>query len=187
MVLSICLTLRCVHVGHRGAQRRRALRGACWALVAAAALAGCGQGATSHQTSSSTSTTAPGIGHILKPSSVRTAHIYVPPGRSATKGPIGVNPSLEAGLPLNILAGLERDEPIYDGDFADPTALPAGNTLYFYASSSQASRYDHGANVPVIALSRGVSLATPCRRCPPGPCRGISGRRTCGRARTART
>ena len=58
-------------------------------------------------------------------------------------------------MPLNILAGLSHDEPIYDGDFADPTALAAGSTLYFYASSSQPSRYDHGANLPVIALSRG--------------------------------
>jgi hypothetical protein len=86
---------------------------------------------------------------------VRTAQIYVPPGRSATKGPIGANPSLENGVPLNILLGLARDEPIYDGDFADPAALAAGSTLYFYASSSQPSHYDHGANVPVIALSRG--------------------------------
>lgn len=81
--------------------------------------------------------TAPGIGRVLGPSPVRTAQIYVPPGRSATKGPIGVNPSRENGVPLNILAGLTDDEPIYDGDFADPTALAAGSTLYFYASSQK--------------------------------------------------
>ena len=56
---------------------------------------------------------------------------------------------------MNILAGLDHDEPIYDGDFADPSALAVSNTLYFYASSSSPSKYDHGANVPVIALSRG--------------------------------
>ena len=66
-----------------------------------------------------------------------------------------MNPSREGGVPLNILAGLIHDEPIYDGDFADPTALAAGSTLYFYASSSRPSRYDHGANLPVVALSRG--------------------------------
>jgi len=124
------------------------------ALLAAVILAGCSQ-ATGPKTSSGSTTTAPDIGRVLKPSPVRTAQIYVPSGRSATKGPIGANPSLENGVPLDILAGLEHDEPIYDGDFADPTALAAGSTLYFYASSSQPSRYDHGANVPVIALSRG--------------------------------
>jgi hypothetical protein len=122
------------------------------AVLSTVVLAGCGQGATSPEASSSSTTN---LGRVLKPSPVRTAQIYVPPGRSATKGPIGANPSLENGLPLNILSGLEHDQPIYDGDFADPTALAAGNTLYFYASSSQPSKYDHGANLPVVSLSRG--------------------------------
>ena len=78
-----------------------------------------------------------------------------PRGRSATKGPIGANPSLAHGLPLNILAGLRLDEPIYDGDFADPSALAVANTLYCYGSSSSSSKYDHGANLPVVAFSRG--------------------------------
>ncbi len=123
------------------------------ALLSTVILAGCGQGATSPRASSESSST--NIGRVLTPSPVHTAQIYVPPGRSATKGPIGANPSVERGLPLNILSGLLRDEPIYDGDFADPSALTAGNTLYLYASSSQPSNYDHGANVPVISLSRG--------------------------------
>jgi hypothetical protein len=116
-------------------------------------LGGCGQGAPASKSSSAT--TGTNLGRVLKPSQVRTAQIYVPPGRSATKGPIGRNPTLENGIPLNILSGLAHDEPIYDGDFADPSALPSGNTLYFYASSSQRSKYDAGANVPVVALSRG--------------------------------
>jgi len=138
----------------------RATWGVACALLAVVVLAGCSQGATNPKTSSATTTTtAPDIGRVLKPSPVRTAQIYVPSGRSATKGPIGANPSVENGLPLNILTGLDHDEPIYDGDFADPTALAAGSTLYFYASSSQPSRYDHGANVPVIALSRGEGFS----------------------------
>jgi hypothetical protein len=103
------------------------------AVLSTIVLAGCGQGATSPGASSSSTTN---LGRVLKPSPVRTGQIYVPPGRSATKGPIGANPTLENGLRLNILSGLEHDQPIYDGDFADPTALAAGNTLYFYASSS---------------------------------------------------
>ena len=71
------------------------------------------------------------------------------------KGTIGPNPPVAHGLQLNILAGLDHDQPIYDGDFADPSALAVSNTLYFYASSSSPSKDDHGANVPVIALSRG--------------------------------
>lgn len=120
----------------------------------AVVLAACGQGTPTPQATSQT-TTSSNIGRVLKPSAVRTAQAYVPPGRAATKGPIGSNPDLENGIPLNIVSGLSHDEPIYDGDFADPSALPAGNTLYFYASSSQPSKYDHGANVPVVALSRG--------------------------------
>jgi hypothetical protein len=122
-------------------------------LLSLVVLGGCGQGAPSPKSGSAT--TGTNIGRVLKPSTVRTGQIYVPPGRSATKGPIGANPSHENGVPLNILSGIARDEPIYDGDFADPAALPTGNTLYFYASSSQRSKYDAGANVPVVALSRG--------------------------------
>ncbi len=133
---------------------RRRGRLAC-ALLAAVVLAGCSQAAGPK---SSTGTTAPDLGRVLKPSGVRTAQVYAPSGRSATKGLIDSSPSREGGLPLNILEGLESDGPIYDGDFADPTALPDKSTLYFYASSSQASKYDPGANVPVIALPRGARL-----------------------------
>lgn len=135
------------------ASRGSAAWGAGAALLCAVILAGCSQSAPRPQTNSPS--TAPNLGRVVKPSSVRTAQVYVPLGRAATKGPIGANPTLENGIPLNIISGLSRDEPIYDGDFADPTALPAGNTLYFYASSSQPSKYDRGANVPVVALSRG--------------------------------
>ena len=127
------------------------------ALLSIAVFAGYGQGAAA--SASGSATTGTHIGKVLKPSGVRTGQAYVPPGRSATKGPIGRTPSREGGVPLNILSGLSKDEPIYDGDFADPAALPAANTLYFYASSSQQSKYDTGANIPVVALSRGNGFA----------------------------
>ena len=58
-----------------------------------------------------------------------------------------------------MLSGLLHDQPIYDGDFADPSALRTPNTLYIYASSSASSRNHTGANVPVIALSRNSGFA----------------------------
>ncbi len=135
-----------------GLQSRRATWGVACVVVAAFLATGCSQGTS--VPSASSPANAAGISHVLKPS-IRTGQVYVPPGRSATKGPVGPNPSRSHGLPLNILAGLNHDEPIYDGDFADPSALAVSNTLYFYASSSSPSKYDRGANVPVIALSRG--------------------------------
>lgn len=125
------------------------------AVLSLAVLGGCGQSAPTSRSSSAKATTTTNLGRVLKPSPVRTAQIYVPPGRSATKGPIGANPSLQNGIPLNILSGLAHDEPVYDGDFADPSGLTSGTTLYLYASSSQRSKYDPGANVPMVALSRG--------------------------------
>jgi glycosyl hydrolase family 43/uncharacterized protein DUF732 len=121
-------------------------------VLAVLALGGSAQSAGAGGVASTT--IAPGLGHVVKPT-IRTGQVYVPPGRKATKGPIGKSPSKSDGLTLNILAGLARDEPIYEGDFADPSALAISNTLYFYASTSSPSRYDAGANVPVIALSRG--------------------------------
>jgi hypothetical protein len=120
-------------------------------LLAVVILAGCSQAASGPSATPTTSAAQ----SIFKSTSVRTGQIYVPPGRGATKGPIGANPSLAHGLPLNILSGLARDQPIYDGDFADPSALDSSNTLYFYASSSSPSKNDAGANIPVIGLTQG--------------------------------
>src|SRR5580692_7865055 len=72
-------------------------------LLSIAVLAGLGQGAAA--SGSGSATTGTHIGRVLKPSPVRTGQAYVPAGRSATKGPIGRNPSREAGVPLNILSG----------------------------------------------------------------------------------
>ena len=86
-------------------------------LAAALILTGCTQAAGSR--SATSPSTSPGLAHVIQPS-IRTGQIYVPPGRSASKGPIGAEPSQSHGLQLNILAGLDHDEPIYNGDFADP-------------------------------------------------------------------
>jgi hypothetical protein len=121
------------------------------ALVACL-LASCGQNATS----SVTTTTIKGL-NIRSP--VRTGQIDPPPGPAATPGPIGANPSRDHGVQLNVLSGLLHDQPIYDGDFADPYALRTPNTLYIYASSSASSRNHTAANVPIIALSRNSGFA----------------------------
>ena len=149
--------LRRVHVRTRGLQIARPIRSlAAGTLMALLAVAGCAQSAGAGGVTSTT--IAPRLGHVVNPS-IRTAQVYVPPGRAPTKGPIGKSPSKSDGLALNILAGLAHDEPIYEGDFADPTALAISNTLYFYASTSSPSKYDHGANVPVIALFRGTGFS----------------------------
>ena len=136
----------------RGLQSRRARWGVGGMLVAALILTGCSQGTGIPSASNPTS------GQALRTSS------SPPSGRArSTFRRVGQRPRARSGRTrrnrmdcnLNILAGLDHDEPIYDGDFADPSALAVSNTLYFYASSSSPSTYDHGANVPVIALSRG--------------------------------
>ena len=132
--------------------RRAVARRAGWALLAVLILAGCSQAPGGPSATPTTES-------IFKATSVRTGQIYSPPGRGTTKGPIGANPSLAHGLALSILSGLVSDHPIYDGDFADPSALDVSNTLYFYASSSSPSKNDHGANIPVIGLSQGAGFS----------------------------
>jgi Glycosyl hydrolases family 43 len=133
-------------------RRRAVARRAGWALLAVLILAGCSQAPGGPSATPTTES-------IFKATSVRTGQIYSPPGRGTTKGPIGANPSLAHGLALSILSGLVSDHPIYDGDFADPSALDVSNTLYFYASSSSPSKNDHGANIPVIGLSQGAGFS----------------------------
>jgi hypothetical protein len=123
---------------------------ACCALVACI-LASCG-GSASSSTSSSTTIKIP-------QSSVRAGQIDPPPGSSLTSGPIGANPSKERGVQLNVISGILNDQPIYDGNFADPFALRTPNTLYIYASSSGRSRDNPAANVPVIGLARNKGFA----------------------------
>jgi hypothetical protein len=95
----------------------------------------------------------------LPNSVVRAGQIDPPPGSSLTSGPIGANPAKEHGVQLNVISGILNDQPIYDGNFADPFALRTPNTLYIYASSSGPSRNNSAANVPVIGLARNNGFA----------------------------
>jgi hypothetical protein len=100
---------------------------------------------------------AAGAGSTTTPtlqSSARPGQVYVPAGRRATQGPIGLNPSKADGIQLNVLSGLLDDTPIFNGDFADPFALRTADVLYLYASNTETTQYSVGAHVPVIALSR---------------------------------
>ena len=47
-----------------------------------------------------------------------------PSSRPATLGLRSLSSSKDDGMQLNVLSGLENDSPIFDGDFADPFALP---------------------------------------------------------------
>ena len=130
----------------------RAARIAGCALVVCI-LASCGGTATTSVTT--TTVTSPKIPQ----SPVRAGQIDPPPGSALTSGPIGAHPSTENGVHLNVLSGLLNDQPIYDGNFADPFGLRTPNVLYIYASSSASSRYHSGANVPVIGLARNQGFA----------------------------
>ena len=105
------------------------------------------------------SSTSSGTTFKIPQSPVRAGQIDPPPGSALTSGPIGANPSKEHGVQLNVLSGILHDQPIYDGNFADPFALRTPNTLYIYASSSGPSRDNPAANVPVIGLARDNGFA----------------------------
>ena len=90
---------------------------------------------------------------------VRPGQPYVTPGHSATKGPIGANPSMSHGVPLSILSGLLNGEPIFNGDFADPFALVDGDSVYAYATSTTGSAYSASAHIPVLAITRATGFA----------------------------
>ena len=102
---------------------------------------------------------APTVRIQIPRSPVRAGQIDPPPGSSLTSGPIGAHPSREHGVQLNVISGVLNDQPIYDGNFADPFALRTPNTLYIYASSSGPSRNNPAANVPVIGLARNNGFA----------------------------
>ena len=89
----------------------------------------------------------------------RAGQPYVTPGRGATKGPIGVNPSMAHGVQLSILNGLLHGLPIFNGDFADPYALVDGDSLYAYATSTTGSATLGPAHIPVLAITRATGFA----------------------------
>ena len=133
-------------------------RSAWAAVIAGCALAACIL-ASCGGTATTSVTTTTGTRPTIPQSPVRAGQIDPPPGSALTSGPIGAHPSMENGLQLNVLSGLLHDQPIYDGNFADPFGLRTPNVLYIYASSSGPSQYHSGANVPVIGLARNKGFA----------------------------
>ncbi len=116
-------------------------------MVAALSAAACGGTGSAGQTGGTT------LNANAEPSA-RTGQLPVPTGRAATEGPIGLDPSKADGIQLDVLDGLLGDQPIFNGDFADPFALRTAEVLYLYASDTQTTRYAPAAHVPVIALGR---------------------------------
>jgi hypothetical protein len=86
--------------------------------------------------------------------SARAGQLPIPFSRTPTKGPIGLDPSKNDGVQLDVLSGLLDDTPIFNGDFADPFALRTPDELYVYASDTVSTQYAPAAHVPVIELSR---------------------------------
>ena len=115
-------------------------------LLFAGLLASCGGNAPASTSS------APAL--KIPKSPVRAGQIDPPPGSARTSGPIGAHPAEEHGVELTVISGILDDQPVYDGNFADPFALRTPDTLFIYASSSGSSRGNPAANVPVIGLSR---------------------------------
>lgn len=87
-------------------------------------------------------------------STARAGALPVPPGRNATQGPIGLDPSKANGVQLDVLSGLRHDAPVFNGDFADPFVLRTPNVLYVYSSNTVTTRVSPGAHIPVIAMVR---------------------------------
>ncbi len=92
--------------------------------------------------------------HVAAEPSARTGQLPIPTGRAPTQGPIGLDPSKAGGVQLDVLDGLLDDQPIFNGDFADPFALRTPDELYLYASNTATTRYASGAHIPVIGLLR---------------------------------
>lgn len=137
----------------------RAVVGCAAACVSAASFAACAQGPTQAGSSSSTrpppSTTKP----LSLIPQVGTGQPMVTPGHEATRGPIGANPSTAQGITLTIVNGLLHNEPIFNGDFADPFALVDGDSVYAYATNTSGSANAAPAHIPVIAITRPTGFA----------------------------
>ncbi len=116
-------------------------------LLATVVLGGC---------STSTSPVADPLGTI--PTPARSGQPAVTVGQEATKGPIRASASSDR-VHLDVLQGLLGDEPIFNGDFADPSALSFSSGLYLYASSTQPGAGKRGAHIPAISLSRSSGFA----------------------------
>jgi len=98
-------------------------------------------------------TSTPATNVVVDPSA-RAGQLPVSSGGEATQGPIGTDPSKARGVGLDVLSGLLDDQPIYNGDFADPFVLRTPDSLFVYASNTTTTQYAEGVHVPVIELSR---------------------------------
>ncbi len=92
--------------------------------------------------------------HVVVEPSARVGQLPISSGGESTQGPIGTNPSKAGGVELDVLSGLLDDQPIYNGDFADPFVLRTPDSLFVYASNTTTTQYAKGVHVPVIELSR---------------------------------
>lgn len=82
----------------------------------------------------------------------RAGQILLPPGNAATRGPLSRNPSVANGVHLSVLTSLLDDTPVFNGDFADPFALPTANAIFVYSSSTVSTSYAPAAHIPMIEL-----------------------------------
>lgn len=70
--------------------------------------------------------------------------------RAPTRGPVGTDPRPKGLVPVDIVEGLIKGKPIFNGDFADPFGLmDSGENLYLYATNTTT------ANIPVLVVTRG--------------------------------
>ena len=96
----------------------------------------------------------PSTGPLKNPiqPNARAGELVLPPGNAATLGPLSRNPSTADGVHLSVLTSLLDDTPVFNGDFADPSALPTTDSIYVYSSSTVSTPYAAGAHIPVIEL-----------------------------------
>lgn len=82
----------------------------------------------------------------------RAGQIVVPPGNAATRGPLTRNPDVAGGVHLSVITSLLDDTAVFNGDFADPFALPTSNAIFVYSSSTVSTQYASAAHIPEIGL-----------------------------------
>jgi hypothetical protein len=102
------------------------------------------------QSAASTAPTGP-LKTPIEPNA-RAGQILIPPGNAATLGPLSRNPSVANGIHLSVLTSLLDDTPVFNGDFADPFALPTTDAIFVYSTSTVTTPYASGAHIPVIEL-----------------------------------
>jgi hypothetical protein len=82
----------------------------------------------------------------------RGGQLVLPPGHAATLGPLSPSLSTAGGIHLSVVTSLLDDTPVFNGDFADPSALPTTDSIFVYSSSTVTTSYAAGAHIPVLEL-----------------------------------